>query len=121
MQIAIHKENYVAYKECKNIIHNQGVLLKEIDALSGKGKARKGSDDESDSVKSDPSDSTIPYHEWRNDTVNWAAYGEVTSQPHRSRRIGEQSTTSGPDDDEDEDEDGDDPAYANDEDSEDSA
>ena len=87
--------------------------------MSGKGKAPKGSD-ESESEESEPSDRTIPYNEWRSDTVNWDAYGDVTSQPHHSRR--KQPTPSGPsaDDDEDGDEDGDDPAYSDDEDSEDS-
>ena len=123
MNIATHKENYAAYVERKNITHNQGVLLKEIDALSGKGKAPKGSDGESDSAESDPSDITIPYTKWRNESVNWAAFGEITSQPSSSVRIGEQSTTSGAaGDGVDVEDDGDDSAYSEEsQDSEDSA
>ena len=45
-------------------------MLKAIDAVSGKGKAPKGSDDAAESAKSDSSDTTIPYAEWRSESVN---------------------------------------------------
>ena len=73
----------------------------------------KKRDGETDSAESDPSDITIPYTKWRNESVNWAAFGEITSQPSSSVRIGEQSTTSGTAGDGVEDEDdGDDSAYS---------
>ena len=94
MQISVHQENYEAYKERKQIMHNQGVLFKAIDADSGKGKAPKGSDDEAASAESDSSDTTIPYAKWHSESVSWAAFGDITSQPTSSVRIGEQSTSS---------------------------
>ena len=111
MQIAVHKENYEAYVDRKHITHNQGILLKEVQALSSKGKAPKTTADGDSSGESDPSDATIPYHEWQCDSVDWAAFGDVTSQPSSSVRIGERSGAA-----EDEDED---PAYSRDDDDED--
>ena len=63
VQVEIHKENYDSYVQQKHIVHNQGVILKELEALSGKGKSPKAVDDSSD--ESAESDATIPYHEWR--------------------------------------------------------
>ena len=46
MQTAIHKENYESYIEHKRILHNQGMIMKEIEALHGKEKSPRADDDE---------------------------------------------------------------------------
>ena len=94
MQISVHQENYEAYRERKQIIHNQGVLLKEIEKVSGKGKAPRGSDDEDGSADSVESDATIPYAKWGCDSVQWSAFGDLSAQFSSSVRIGDQSTSS---------------------------
>ena len=94
MQISVHKENYDAYRERKQIVHNQGVLLKAIDAVSGKGKASKGSDEEDESDKSDAFDVTVPYAQWHSESIKWAAFGGISSPPTSSVHTGEQPSSS---------------------------
>ena len=82
MQTTIHKENYDSYVEHKPILHNQGVLLKEIEALKGKEKPpRSDGESSSDSQKSDK---TISYSKWSCNEVNWSAFSEISSQPSTS-------------------------------------
>ena len=80
MQTTIHKENHDAYIERKRIIHNQGVIMKEINELRGKQKAPKVDDESS----SEESGKTITYSKWNCNSVDWAAFSEVTSQPSTS-------------------------------------
>ena len=98
-------ENYKAYKERKHIIHNQGILLKEIEKASGTEKAPMGFDEEGESDESAQSDATIPYAEWDCDSIKWAAFGDLPAQFSSSVRIEDQSTTSRAAADEDEGED----------------
>jgi hypothetical protein len=61
--VAIHKENYVAYEERRDIIHNQQVLSREVQLLQ----------DPSLQLSHILAPKYIPYDRWQEDnSVNWA-------------------------------------------------
>jgi hypothetical protein len=63
LNVAIHKENYSAYEERRDIIHNQQVLSREVQLLQ----------DPSLQLSPVPAPKYIPYERWQDDNgVDWA-------------------------------------------------
>jgi hypothetical protein len=63
INVAIHKENYSAYEERRDIIHNQQVLSREVQLLQ----------DPSLQLSHVPVPKFIPYERWQDDNgVDWA-------------------------------------------------
>jgi hypothetical protein len=63
INVAIHKENYAAYEERRDIIHNQQALSREIQLLQ----------DPSAQLSPIPAPKYIPYDRWQEDNgVDWA-------------------------------------------------
>jgi hypothetical protein len=63
INVAIHKENYSAYEERRDIIHNQQVLSHEIQLLQ----------DPSAQLPPIPAPKYIPYDRWQGDNgIDWA-------------------------------------------------
>jgi hypothetical protein len=63
INVAIHKENYFAYEEKRDIIHNQQVLSREVQLLQ----------DPSLQLSPIPAPKYIPYERWQDDNgVDWA-------------------------------------------------
>jgi hypothetical protein len=69
INVAIHKENYAAYEERRDIIHNQQCISREIQLLQ----------DPSAHLSPIPAHKYIPYDRWQDDNdVDWAQVEELS-------------------------------------------
>jgi hypothetical protein len=69
INVAIHKENYAAYEERRDIIHNQQCISPEIQLLQ----------DPSAQLSPIPAPKYIPYDRWQDDnSVDWAQVEELS-------------------------------------------
>ena len=86
MNIAIHKENYVAHKERKLIIANQHRLFKELE------KKKDGTPppfvEDNPPEPSTESEKTVSYEKWNSDLFPWDDFKDVRSMPSSSRNTG---------------------------------
>jgi hypothetical protein len=91
LNVAIHKENYAAYEERRDIIHNQQCISRKIQLLQ----------DPSAQLSPIPAPNYIPYDRWQEDNdVDWAQEEELS-------KVGSDEQLSDDGDEEDEDATGD--------------
>jgi hypothetical protein len=93
LNVAIHKENYSAYEERRDILHNQQVLSRDIQLIQ----------DPSLQLSPVPEPKYIPYEHWQDDNgVDWAEVEALSKVGSDEEFSGDEDDEDAADDDEDE-------------------
>ena len=87
LNVAIHKENFEAYKKRKIIIDNQQKLFKELEKKKD-GTPPPYVEEVPPVVSSSSEAKTVSYADWNADLFSWADFEDVTSMPSTSRNTG---------------------------------